>query len=119
MSKKNVSEFKRKTIKDLVEKRYLGRLMYVAITRAKRYLHLSYSDLRSNYGQQERCQRSQFINEIPLRLVHVNNDKEEKTLYQPPKKKHFSQSSPQIAHRGFISGKNLLNIQQKSSQKKI
>ena len=99
--------------------------MYVAITRAKRFLHLSYSDVRSTYGQQERCQRSQFINEIPLRLVHVNNEKEQKSLYEPPKKKHFSQSQSQsprsspLANRGFISGKNLLNIQQKSSQKRI
>lgn len=92
--------------------------MYVAITRAKRLLHLSYSNFRSTYGQQERCQKSQFLNEIPSKLVHV-----EKELYEPPKKKHFSQtqSSPNVAHRGFISGKNLLNIQQKSSpsQKKI
>ena len=45
--------------------------MYVAITRAKRYLHMSYSDTRSTYGQQETCKPSQFISEIPNKLVMI------------------------------------------------
>ena len=82
--------------------------MYVAITRAKRFLHLSYSDTRSNYGQQERCQKSQFIAEIPRQLVHVANENE--PVYQPPKKKINAQQMSPSLKTGFTTGKNLLNL---------
>lgn len=85
--------------------------MYVAITRAKRYLHLSYSETRSNYGQQEDCQRSQFISEIPKHLVHVNNENDQ--IYQPPKKK-----LPPAMQHGFISGTNLFTIGQTNTKKR-
>ena len=93
-----------------------GRLMYVAITRAKRHLHMSYSLLRSNYGQQERCKRSQFISEIPTRLVHVSSENEE--MYQPPKKK-LSTAQPMntSSQTGFVTGKNLLNVAQWNKRK--
>ncbi len=84
--------------------------MYVAITRAKRYLHMSYSESRSNYGQQEKCQASQFISEIPTRLVHVYNENDE--IYQPPKKKI---TLP--VQNGFVTGKNLLNVAQWNKKK--
>ena len=85
--------------------------MYVATTRAKRHLHISYSDSRSNYGQQEACKRSQFITEIPTRLVHVDNASDE--IHQPPRKKshalpHMTMSAPS----GFVTGKTLLNVGQ-------
>ncbi|UJR10688.1 hypothetical protein I4U23_014882 [Adineta vaga] len=98
---------------DIEEER---RLMYVAITRAKRYLHISYSQVRSNYGQQERCKPSQFISEIPTRLVHVCNEPDE--VYQPPKKKLniVSQMNPSIS-TGFVTGKNLLNAAQWNKKK--
>lgn len=85
----------------------IGRLMYVAITRAKRYLHMSYSDTRSNYGQQENCKPSQFISEIPTKLVHVYKNNENDQVYQPPKKKMVIPMQ-----NGFTTGKNLLNIVQ-------
>ena len=93
--------------------------MYVAITRAKRHLHISYSELRSNYGQQERCERSQFIAEIPTRLVHVNNENDQ--VYRPPKKKLHGQQQQQpmgspLTH-GFVTGKNLLNVGQWNKRK--
>ena len=88
-----------------------GRLMYVAITRAKRYLHLSYSDTRSNYGQQEDCQRSQFISEIPTHLVaHASNENDR--IYQPPKKK-----MPPAMQHGFVSGMNLFHMGQANKTK--
>jgi superfamily I DNA/RNA helicase len=80
-----------------------GRLMYVAITRAKRYLHMSYSQTRSSYGQEENCRPSQFISEIPSKLVHIYNENDE--IYQPPKKKMTIPTQ-----HGFITGKNLLNV---------
>lgn len=92
---------------DLEEER---RLMYVAITRAKRYLHMSYSDTRSNYGQQEDCQASQFISEIPARLLHVNDENDR--IYRPPKKK-----IPSGIQHGFVSGMNLFKIGQTKTKK--
>lgn len=79
--------------------------MYVAITRAKRYLHMSYSDIRSTYGQQETCRPSQFISEIPNKLVHVYKAKENDQIYKPPKKKMMIP-----IQNGFVTGKNLLNV---------
>jgi hypothetical protein len=84
--------------------------MYVAITRAKRYLHMSYSEIRSNYGQQENCKASQFITEIPIRLVHVFNENDQ--IYQPPKKK---MTLP--VQNGFVTGKNLFNMMQSNKKK--
>lgn len=84
--------------------------MYVAITRAKRFLHMSYSESRSNYGQQEDCKASQFISEIPNRLVHVFNENDE--IYKPPKKK---MTIP--VQSGFITGMNLYNVGQWNKKK--
>ncbi|CAF1552879.1 unnamed protein product [Adineta steineri] len=98
---------------DIEEER---RLMYVAITRAKRYLHMSYSEIRSNYGQQERCKRSQFISEIPPKLVHVHNENDE--IYQPPKKRmNVVQTIKLPSQIGFLTGKNLLNVAQWNKKK--
>lgn len=41
------------------------RLMYVAMTRAKKQLHLSYALCRTRYGQIDFSQPSQFLREIP------------------------------------------------------
>lgn len=83
--------------------------MYVAITRAKRYLHISYSKMRSNYGELERCQKSQFISEIPKELLSDHN--ENKEIYEPPKKKiNFIKHETMSTQSGFITGKNLMNI---------
>jgi len=92
---------------DIEEER---RLMYVAITRAKRYLHMSYSETRSVYGEQENCRPSQFIKEIPSRLVHVYNENDE--TYEPPKKKMTIPTQ-----NGFVTGKNLLNVVQMNKKK--
>ncbi|CAF2377527.1 unnamed protein product [Rotaria sp. Silwood2] len=98
---------------DIEEER---RLMYVAITRAKQYLHMSYSETRSNYGQQETCQQSQFISEIPKKVLHVNN--ENKKTYKPPKKKIKSvQNMTMPTQNGFITGKNLMNVVQLNKKK--
>jgi len=74
---------------------------------------MSYSEIRSNYGQQETCKRSQFISEIPSRLFHVANENDE--IYQPPKKK-----IPQMklsSQNGFVTGKSLLNVVQWNKKK--
>ena len=46
------------------------RLFYVAITRAKRSLGLSYSERRRRYGSIEPCQPSRFLDELPLAELH-------------------------------------------------
>ncbi|CAF3375919.1 unnamed protein product [Rotaria sp. Silwood1] len=89
---------------DIEEER---RLMYVAITRAKQYLHMSYSETCSTYGQQEMCQRSQFISEIPKKLLHVYDENNE--MYEPPKKKTgVIKKNTMPMPNGFITGKNLM-----------
>ncbi len=45
------------------------RLMYVAVTRAKKRLYLSWSDIRMLHGQTEYHQPSRFLEEIPPELL--------------------------------------------------
>ena len=45
------------------------RLMYVTITRAKTFLHLSYPTVRRVYGESVTCDKSPFINEINPKLM--------------------------------------------------
>jgi len=47
------------------------RLMYVAITRAKKHLCLSMSQKRSRYGKEETSAPSRFLFEIPKELINV------------------------------------------------
>ncbi len=47
------------------------RLMYVAITRAKKYLTLSMSRQRKRYGKEEQASPSRFLFEIPKDLLKV------------------------------------------------
>ena len=49
---------------DLAEER---RLCYVAITRARKYLHLSYSRQRSDFGKSKDVMPSRFLNEMKER----------------------------------------------------
>jgi DNA helicase II / ATP-dependent DNA helicase PcrA len=45
------------------------RLFYVAITRAERFLTLSYADSRHRYGSSRSCEPSRFLDEIPRKHV--------------------------------------------------
>ncbi len=51
------------------------RLFYVAITRAKKLLSLSYSAKRRYFGTYKETEKSRFINEIPMNLVRMVNRK--------------------------------------------
>jgi superfamily I DNA/RNA helicase len=52
------------------------RLFYVGITRARERLTMTYCAKRSRYGQEERCQPSSFIHEIPKHMYEfVDYDK--------------------------------------------
>lgn len=63
----------RTTSKELPEER---RLFYVAITRAKKKLYLTYANERTLWGQMQSATRSRFLNEIDIKLLNVfNNNK--------------------------------------------
>jgi len=47
------------------------RLMYVAITRAKKHLCLSMSQMRKRFGKEEKSTPSRFLFEIPKELLNV------------------------------------------------
>lgn len=47
------------------------RLLYVAITRAKKYLTLSMAKQRIRYGKEEECAPSRFLFELPKELLKV------------------------------------------------
>ncbi len=57
------------------------RLFYVGITRARERLTMTYCAKRSKYGQEERCQPSSFIKEIPTKLYEFVDY--EKMMKQP------------------------------------
>lgn len=50
------------------------RLFYVAITRARQKLYLSYAQMRTIYGSRQLTLPSQFIGEIPSYLIEAEND---------------------------------------------
>ena len=87
--------------------------MYVAITRAKHHLHISCSETRSHYGQQEGCQRSQFVSEIPKKLLHIVNE-----IYEPPKKKlNVVKQTTMSQQNQFVTAKNLMNVDSRKKKK--
>lgn len=56
------------------------RLFYVALTRAKTKLYLTYAKKRYRFGEQKACQPSRFLQEIDPSCIEVNH------LATPPKK---------------------------------
>ncbi|MCL1904028.1 MAG: UvrD-helicase domain-containing protein [Oscillospiraceae bacterium] len=67
---------------DIEEER---RLMYVAITRAKRALHIMTAKQRLLYGMTQRNPVSRFVREIPEEFIHIN-EKRKKGATIPQKK---------------------------------
>lgn len=72
MEEKNFPSFFATTINDLEEER---RLMYVAITRAKKELNLSWvtSERNQFLNFKRKVTKSRFLNEIPNELKKINN----------------------------------------------
>lgn len=56
----------KKSIEDQEEER---RLFYVALTRAKKQLHLSYAMMRTIYGEQKFNEPSEFLSDIPNEII--------------------------------------------------
>ena len=51
------------------------RLMYVAITRAKKTLHISRAQERYNFGNYSANPRSRFLKEIPEAYLHIETNR--------------------------------------------
>jgi DNA helicase II / ATP-dependent DNA helicase PcrA len=84
------------------------RLMYVAITRAKKQLHLSSAQHRLVYGQKTPCERSRFLEEIPSDLVSQIQSRSAyphiKKLASMESRSGFSRSSLSSGYSSAISG---------------
>ncbi|MCT4592239.1 MAG: ATP-dependent helicase [Candidatus Gracilibacteria bacterium] len=71
------------SLKDIEEER---RLMYVAMTRAMKKLHITYAKERIMFGGYKNCIPSRFLDEIPEECVkqdQENTSYESETLYTP------------------------------------
>jgi DNA helicase-2/ATP-dependent DNA helicase PcrA len=62
---------------DMEEER---RLMYVGLTRAREYVLLTHSELRTTYGTSTRQEMSRFVHEIPTHLL-IKKDCRQDTVY--------------------------------------
>lgn len=105
------SQLSLQEIDGLAEER---RLMYVAITRAKKRLYISMAQQRMLYGQMQYGVPSRFIDEIPNTLLHYlspqpkinQSNKNEPTLFNQTS---ATNSSVQAAREfdGFTIGENI------------
>jgi DNA helicase-2/ATP-dependent DNA helicase PcrA len=68
---------------DLEEER---RLFYVAITRAKQKLFLSYANTRYRYGRLNMCEPSRFLEEIDAKYLKMSR----KVIQSAPQEEHKS-----------------------------
>ena len=90
------------------------RLCYVGMTRAKKYLCLSWAKRRSLFNQISHNDRSRFLDEIPARLMSDDwartmnkhfGDRKSRSF--PPGRRPFSRPSPALASRhGAKAGSN-------------
>ena len=105
---------------DLEEER---RLFYVAVTRARQKLTLSFADTRFRFGTLVPCEPSRFIQEIPAEYINLltkaprmpqrnfNLDDERGNYYNfPPKSKPAPKASPMPPRPGMSGLKPLSKI---------
>ena len=83
------------------------RLMYVAVTRAKKKLYITWAKNRRIYGIDQVCIKSRFINEIDNDLLELDNKdeikpiKKEKRLYDNDQEFTYGDK---IEHEAYGSG---------------
>ncbi len=87
---------------DLEEER---RLFYVAITRAKAKLHLSYALNRYRYGRLKSCEPSRFLEEVDPKFIKVN-------------KKH-STTSPLSSAESYVTQNFVKTLKKDASNRKF
>ena len=78
------------SVADVEEER---RLMYVAITRAKADLFLSFADSRMVFGNVQRRPPSRFIEELPSDLLQSEGIPPRHHVFASPSRQHFSAKS--------------------------
>ena len=86
------------------------RLCYVGITRARKKLYLSYAQMRRQYGSENYCLPSRFLNELPSEAIeeigykpkkffHSANQKNLKNIY-----KDNALIGKRVSHKKFGEG---------------
>ena len=75
------------------------RLMYVAITRARRELFLHFADRRMLYGQRQTLPSSRFLNELPTAATTNLPPPLPPRLYQPPPQLHRPPPTAGLSYR--------------------
>lgn len=68
------------TREDLEEER---RLFYVAVTRAEKFLYLTYAGTRYKYGQLNYCEPSRFLEEVPEQHLEYVSSRKPQAAPQP------------------------------------
>ena len=89
------------------------RLFYVAITRAKKRLFLSFASTRFKWGQLTDCQPSRFISELDDKFLEKHELTPKKKEYASHKiyaKTKYKKKPYSPATKKFITPKNLTNI---------
>ncbi len=90
------------------------RLFYVAITRAKKRLFLSFSSTRFKWGQFTDCKPSRFISELDDNFLEKHElTPKKKKEYNPYKiyaKTKYKEKKYSAATKKFVAPKNLTNI---------
>lgn len=87
---------------DLEEER---RLFYVAITRAKKKLHLTYALNRYRFGRLKNCEPSRFLEEIDPQFMKVN--------------KKFSSSAPLSSAESYVTKNFVQNLKKDQANRKF
>lgn len=90
------------------------RLAYVGITRARKQLFISYATQRMLFNQMQRNERSQFIEEIPARLMDDEWSHRIKPMVNPAvrtREQILAARTEQAVNRDFVGGRSgSLNI---------
>ncbi|MFZ2540567.1 MAG: UvrD-helicase domain-containing protein [Gallionella sp.] len=89
------------------------RLMYVAITRARRRLYLSFAQRRMLHGQASYSMASSFLRELPDKLLHWITPRIEQRLSFVANYLTPNASTPPISHlSGVMAGEGIWRISQ-------
>ena len=113
-------------LEELEEER---RLFYVAVTRAKKKVYLSYANARRRFGGAPMpAVQSRFISELPENLVEVNGEQQQaaysKSFTPKPSFQSISSSSSKlqigdhVAHKLFGNGK-ILDVEGEGDSAKL
>lgn len=70
------------------------RLFYVALTRAKQHVYLSYADQRYRWGKPEYCRPSPFIDDIDPAYLEYSNQETNRFVQKLPFRLPFSRELP-------------------------